>query len=487
MWTCSSASSNRRRCPWHRPLPADVISLPVRLRTVGADAHTRTLIASLLTEHTGRTYVIDAADTPSGAGVGSPDAGELERRTVEALRESEERLAAVLADRERLERQFYLVQKMETVGQLAGGIAHDFNNILTAIVGFGTLVAEQVKGNPAAAENVAEILSAASRASSLTRQLLAFGRRQVLLPTRLNLNETVKGLAGMLRQLIGANIDLQIVCAADLPPIRADQSQLESALANLVINARDAMPRGGRVTIETSEVTLDGDYCAAHVGVRAGRYARLAVSDTGVGIPLDVQPRIFEPFFTTKEAGKGSGLGLATVYGIVKQSGGNIWVYSEPGLGATFKVYLPVDPGEGVEPEAPEPVMKEWSRGTETVLLVEDAPTIRRLARDVMVGAGYVVIEAGDANQAMALAASHDGRIDMLITDLIMPGPSGVDLAEQLTHARSDMRVLFMSGYTDNALVRNGLLADGVSFLQKPFAPADLLRRVRQVIDARAT
>ena len=402
----------------------------------------------------------------------------------EALRESEERLAAVLADRERLERQFYLVQKMETVGQLAGGIAHDFNNILTAIVGFGTLVAEQVKDNPAAAENVAEILAAASRASSLTRQLLAFGRRQVLLPTRLDLNDTVHGLAGMLRQLIGEHIDLSFVCTADLPPIRADQSQLESALANLVINARDAMPQGGRLTIETSEVTLDAAYCAAHVGVRAGRYARLIVSDTGVGIPPDVQPRIFEPFFTTKEAGKGSGLGLATVYGIVKQSGGNIWVYSEPGLGTTFKVYLPIDPGESAEAEASLPVTTEWSRGTETVLLVEDAPVIRRLARDVMAGAGYVVIAAEDANEAMTLAAAHRGPIDLLVTDLVMPGPSGVELAEQLTRARSDVRVLFMSGYTDNALVRNGLLAEGVSFLQKPFAPADLLRRVRQVIDA---
>jgi CheY-like chemotaxis protein len=215
-----------------------------------------------------------------------------------------------------------------------------------------------------------------------------------------------------------------------------------------------------------------------------GSYSLIQVADTGVGMDAETRARIFEPFFTTKEAGKGSGLGLATVYGIVKQSGGNIWVYSEPGLGTTFKLYLPIDPGEGAEVEAPLPVATEWSRGTETVLLVEDAPVIRRLARDVMAGAGYVVIAAEDANEAMALAAAHRDRIDLLVTDLVMPGPSGVELAEELTRARSDLRVLFMSGYTDNALVRNGLLAEGVSFLQKPFAPADLLRRVRQVIDA---
>src|SRR5262250_667567 len=271
------------------------------------------------------------------------EARDAERRIEEVLREREEQVAALMADRERLERQFYQVQKMETVGRLAGGIAHDFNNILTAIVGFGTLVAEQVSDNDAASRNAAEILAAANRASSLTRQLLAFGRRQVLHPTRVDLNATVQSLAGMLRQLIGENIDLQIVCASDLPPIRADLSQLESALANLVINARDAMPHGGELTIETTDVVHDDDYCAAHVGVRPGRYARLPVSDTGVGMSQQVQARIFEPFFTTKEPGKGTGLGLATVYGIVKQSGGNIWAYSEEGMGATFKMYLPVD------------------------------------------------------------------------------------------------------------------------------------------------
>jgi two-component system cell cycle sensor histidine kinase/response regulator CckA len=464
---------------------ASISSDPIRLRIVDADAETRALIASLLTTHTGRTYIVEPIEGGQGFAGMPATASEAERRASEALRESEAQLAAVLADRERLERQFYQAQKMETVGQLAGGIAHDFNNILTAIVGFGTLVAEQVSENEAVSRNAAEILAAANRASALTRQLLAFGRRQVLHPTRVNLNETVHSLAGMLCQLIGENIDLRIVCASDIPPIRADLSQLESALANLVINARDAMPRGGRLTIETADVVLDDDYCATHVGVRPGRYARLSVSDTGIGMSQDLQARIFEPFFTTKEAGKGTGLGLATVYGIVKQSGGNIWVYSEQGLGATFKVYLPVDTAEGVPPGQSAPARGQWSKGTETVLLVEDAPMIRRLAREIMLRAGYKVIEAGDAHQAMQLAETH-AHIDLLLTDLIMPGPSGVDLAEQLRAIRGDIRVLFMSGYTDNAILRNGLLGESTEFLQKPFTPEELLRKLRRVIDARS-
>ena len=431
---------------------------PIRLRIVDADAETRTLIASLLRSHTGREYVVEPAA----------------------------QLAAVLADRERLERQFYQAQKMETVGQLAGGIAHDFNNILTAIVGFGTLVAEQVADNDGASRNVLEILAAANRASALTRQLLAFGRRQVLHPTRINLNDTVNALAGMLRQLIGENIDLRIVCAPDLPAIRADLSQLESSLANLVINARDAMPRGGRLTIETAAVILDDDYCTTHIGARPGHYARLSVSDTGIGMSQDVQARIFEPFFTTKEAGKGSGLGLATVYGVVKQSGGNIWVYSEEGVGTTFKVYLPVDTSDRTTMPNNEPAHGQSSKGTETVLLVEDAPMIRRLAREIMEEAGYTVIEAADAEQALAFADQHPS-IDVLLTDLIMPGPSGVEFADRLRVDRPHVRVLYMSGYTDNAVLRNGMLGESAAFLQKPFTPEELLRKLRHVLDSQAS
>jgi CheY-like chemotaxis protein len=259
-------------------------------------------------------------------------------------------------------------------------------------------------------------------------------------------------------------------------------SQLESALANLVINARDAMPRGGRLTIETTDVVHDDDYCAAHVGVRPGRYARLSVSDTGVGMSQEVQARIFEPFFTTKEPGRGTGLGLATVYGIVKQSGGNIWAYSEEGMGATFKMYLPVDETHDVTAGHHEPVRGQWSRGTETVLLVEDAPMIRRLAREIMTRAGYTVVEAGDGDQAAELAARLPG-IDVLLTDVVMPRRNGIELAEQLRSTRRDLRVLFMSGYTDTAIVRNGLLTDSATFLQKPFTPEELLRKLRIVID----
>jgi signal transduction histidine kinase len=451
---------------------------PVRLRLIDADADTRALIEALLRSQTGREYIVESAKEAAGALLSD----EAERRVQTALRESEAQLAAVLADRERLERQFYQVQKMETVGQLAGGIAHDFNNILTAIVGFGTLIAEQVSGNDEAAQNAAEILAAANRASALTRQLLAFGRRQVLHPTRIDLNETVHSLTGMLRQLIGEHIDLQIMCKQDLPPIRADLSQLESALANLVINARDAMPQGGRLTIETTDVVLDDDYCAAHVGVRPGRYARLSVTDTGVGMSQEVQARIFEPFFTTKEAGKGSGLGLATVYGIVKQSGGNIWVYSEQGMGATFKVYLPIDETEAAAAVPQEPVRGQWSRGTETVLLVEDAPMIRRLAREIMTRAGYTVVEAVDGDQAAQLAARLP-RIDVLLTDVVMPRRNGIELAEHLATTRRGLRVLFMSGYTDTAIIQKGALVDSATFLQKPFTPEELLRKLRVVIE----
>ena len=389
------------------------------------------------------------------------------------------------AEREQFERQFSQAQKMESIGRLAGGIAHDFNNILMAIVGFGTLVAEELAGSPAGERNAREILNAAGRASALTRQLLAFSRRQVLRATRLNLNETVDGITVMLRQVIGEDIDLQVRYDAALPLVLADQSQVESSLLNLVLNARDAMPGGGRLTIETDTVYLDQAYCDAHVGARPGHFVLLAVSDTGVGIPHHLQARVFEPFFTTKAVGKGTGLGLATVYGTIKQSGGYIWVYSEPGVGTTFKIYLPVETSEGAPVLPPPAPVHEAVRGTETILLVEDADVVRQLAREIIGRAGYHVIEAGNAEQALAVAASHEGRIDLLLTDVIMPGATGVELAARLRAVRKNVNVLYMSGYTDNAIVRQGLLDEETAFLQKPFTPQDLLRKVRGVLEVR--
>ncbi len=390
------------------------------------------------------------------------------------------------SEREQLEREFTQAQRMESVGRLAGGIAHDFNNILMAIVGFGTLVAEELAGSPSGERNAREILNAAGRASALTRQLLAFGRRQMLRATRLNLNEAVAGIAVMLQQVIGEDIDLQVRYSADLPLILADQGQLESSVLNLVLNARDAMPGGGRLTIETDTIHLDQAYCDAHLGARPGHFVRLAVSDTGVGIPHHLQPRIFEPFFTTKDVGKGTGLGLATVYGTIKQSGGYIWVYSEPGVGTTFKIYLPVDTSEGAPALPPPAPVEEPASGSETILLVEDADMVRQLAREIIGGAGYHVIEAGNAEQALAAAAQHDGPIDLLLTDVIMPGATGVELAARLRSVRENVNVLYMSGYTDNAVVRQGLLDEETAFLQKPFTPQDLLRKVREVLQVRA-
>ena len=396
------------------------------------------------------------------------------------------RHALDVRDRARLERQLHLAQRMETVGRLAGGVAHEFNNILTAIVGFGTLIAEDVPADAATSGHVREILRGAERAGTLTRDLLAFSRRQVLRPAPVDLAEVVEHLARMLRGVLGSQIDLQVRCAADVPRILADRAQIEQAITNLAINARDAMPAGGRLYIELDEATLDAQYCEAHVSAAPGRHVRLCVSDTGTGIPRELLPRIFEPFFTTRNPAMASGLGLSTTYGIVKQSGGNIWVYSEPGLGTTFKLYFPVQSGATL-PEAQRVAPgRERLRGTETILLVDDTDPVRRLARDVLSGAGYRVLEAGGADEALQLAGAQASSIDLLVTDVVMPGHSGMELADRLRTSRSNVRVLYISGYTDAAIVRGGLLAENAAFLQKPFTPDDLLRKVRQVLEPAA-
>jgi signal transduction histidine kinase/ActR/RegA family two-component response regulator len=398
------------------------------------------------------------------------------------LVESVVRHALDVRDRARLERQLHLAQRMETVGRLAGGVAHEFNNILTAIVGFGTLVADEVAGHDAAAAHVREILRGAERAGTLTRDLLAFSRRQVLRPAPVDLAEVVEHLARMLRGVLGSSVDLQLRCTR-VPKILADRAQIEQAVTNLAINARDAMPKGGRLTIEVDETTLDERYCDSHVSASPGRHVRLCVSDTGVGIPRELLPRVFEPFFTTRDPAASSGLGLSTTYGIVKQSGGNIWAYSEPGLGTTFKLYFPVAAGAGRAHEPAGASAGERLRGSETILLVDDTDMVRRLARDVLSGAGYRVLEAAGADEALQVAGSEASPIDLLVTDVVMPGRSGMELADRLRTARHDVRVLYISGYTDAAIVRGGLLAENAAFLQKPFTPDDLLRKVRQVLE----
>ncbi|HEY3348957.1 MAG TPA: ATP-binding protein [Thermoanaerobaculia bacterium] len=402
----------------------------------------------------------------------------VQARTGELSRTNEQ-LHVQMEERERAEESLRQSQKMDAVGQLAGGVAHDFNNLLTAILGYADLLASRPAIEGGAREEVAEIRNAGERAATLTRQLLAFSRKQVLEPVVLHVNDLVGDLEKMLRRLIGEDVDLVSILDPSVGNVRADPGQLEQVILNLVVNARDAMPRGGKLTIETANADLDEAYSQRHAAARPGRYVMVAVSDTGFGMDASTVEHIFEPFFTTKEKGKGTGLGLSTVYGIVKQSGGNIWVYSEPGKGTAFKVYLPrVDDAvaEGVSAEAsPLPA----AAANETILLVEDEESVRTLARRILVGHGYRVLEASGGEAALEAFRAHGARIDLLVTDLVMPDMAGTDLAARLNERHPDLRVLFMSGYTGDAAVRSGQLVQGRAFLQKPFTPAVLLRRVR--------
>jgi two-component system, cell cycle sensor histidine kinase and response regulator CckA len=393
------------------------------------------------------------------------------------------RHALDVRDRMRLQRQLHLAQRMETVGQLAGGIAHEFNNILTAIVGFGGLLAEHLADDEAAASQVREILTGAERASVLTRDLLAFSRRQVLRPAWIDPKEVVEHLARMLRGVMGSHIALTVRCAERVPPIHADRAQLEQAITTLAIAARSTMAHGGELTIELDDLMLDSAYCDAHISARPGRHVRLAMSDTGQGIPRDLLPRVFEPFFSASTAAGMPGLGLSTVYGIIKQTGGNIWAYSEAGVGTTFKLYFPTNEEAAADPPHASAAVHEVLSGSETILLVDDTDIVRRLARDVLSTAGYRVLEANGADEALQVAGAQPA-IDLLVTDVVMPGRSGIELADRLRSASIDVRVLYISGYTDAAIVRNGLLAEEAAFLQKPFTPQDLLRKVRQVLEA---
>ncbi|HEY6552750.1 MAG TPA: ATP-binding protein [Vicinamibacteria bacterium] len=373
-------------------------------------------------------------------------------------------------------------QKMEALGRLAGAVAHDFNNLLGVISGYAELVGKQVTADARLSKYAADILKAAERAGSLTRQLLAFGRRQVLHPQVLNLNTVVGGMDAFLRRLIREDILFVTLLDEHLGLVKADPGQIEQVLMNLVVNARDAMPRGGRLTVETGNVELDAVSERTHPGIVPGPHVMLAVSDTGQGIRPEVMGRIFEPFFTTKDLGKGTGLGLATVHGIVEQSGGRVLVYSEPGHGTTFKVYLPR--ALRTEPAPPsEPLELEAPRGSETVLLVEDETLLRELVRECLQESGYAVIEARHAAHALERVESHAGPIDLLVTDVVMPGMSGRDLALRLQTSHPAMKVLYMSGYTDDAVVLHGVLEEKAAFLQKPFTTERLARKVRAVLD----
>jgi len=397
-------------------------------------------------------------------------------QVVDALRASEERYRLVF-------KQLLQAEKMQAIGRLAGGVAHDFNNVLTVILGYAQqLLDNRTPSAESVHRSAGHILTAGERAASLTRQLLAFGRKQLLQPTVLNLNVVLVDIDKMLRRLISENVEIVTRPAPKLGSVRADIGQIEQVILNLVINARDAMPAGGTLTLETGNADLDENYAQEHAGVRPGSYVMLAVSDTGIGMDSETQAHIFEPFFTTKEDGKGSGMGLATVYGVLQQSGGHIWVYSEPGRGSTFKLYLPrveeaAETAAKTQPPAP------TIRGTETILVAEDDRQVRDLAVAILKACGYLVLVLDSALEAERVCQQHQGSIDLLLTDVIMREMSGPDLAQRLKKLRPQTKVLFMSGYTDAAIVHQGVLDPGIAFLPKPFTPSSLAGKVRQVLD----
>ena len=381
-----------------------------------------------------------------------------------------------------LQEQLRQSQKVEAIGRLAGGIAHDFNNLLTVIKGYSQLSSFELKEGDPLRVNIDEIQNAAERAASLTRQLLAFSRRQVMEMKALDLNTLLRDLEKMLRRVIGEDIEMVIQLAEDLGRVRADVGQIEQVIMNLVVNAKDAMPSGGKLTIETANVELDESYARSHVDVRHGHYVMFSVSDTGVGMTPEVRERIFEPFFTTKEMGKGTGLGLSTTYGIVKQSEGHIWVYSVQGKGTTFKIYLP-RVNEPLEEIRKEVLKEELPRGNETILIVEDEEEVRKLAGKILEKRGYRILETSNGDDALLACERRKSPIHLMLADIVMPGMSGSELAKLLIPLYPEIKILYMSGYTDNAIVRHGVLEKGVNYIQKPFTMEGLARKVREVLD----
>ncbi len=391
-----------------------------------------------------------------------------------------------ISERRNLEEKLRQSQKMEAIGRLAGGIAHDFNNLLTVIEGYSRMLLDHLQNDREAQGQIKRIEDAAERAASLTQQLLAFSRKQVLQPKVINLNSLVENLGSLLQRLIGEHIDLQTTTAPNLGQVKADGVQIEQVIMNLVVNARDAMPEGGRLTLETGNVDLDKSYAADHPGVSPGPYVMLAVSDTGAGMTPETQARVFEPFFTTKELGRGTGLGLSMVYGIVKQSGGHIWIYSEVGHGTTFKVYLPRTEEAAESPSVRQPVASTI-RGCETILLVEDDQALRDLVQSILASCGYSVVAPKDSQEAQIICEQRAPSLHLLLTDVVMPGISGRALAQTILSRNPAAKVLFMSGYTENAIIHHGVLDTGTHFLQKPFTPSILAAKVREVLDHRNT
>ncbi|GBE00018.1 blue-light-activated protein [bacterium BMS3Abin07] len=384
--------------------------------------------------------------------------------------------------RENMREQLLQAQKMEAVGRLAGGVAHDFNNILCAIIGYSELAMRKMAKDNPLRKNIETIHKSANRAATLTQQLLAFSRKQIIKPEILNLNALIEDMMKMLRRLIGEDIKIEIFQGEGLWNIKADPVQIEQMVMNLAINARDAMPKGGTLTIETENAVLDAEYAKAHLAVKPGEYVRLMVSDTGEGMTDDVKRHIFDPFFTTKETGKGTGLGLATVYGIVKQNGGNIYVYSETGKGTIFKIYSPRAQETKTEFKSEE--LQVLPRGSETILLSEDEKEVREIATAFLSELGYTVLEAEDAEDALKMANRYHGRIHLLLTDVVMPGMSGNELAKEMRECCPEIKILYMSGYTENAIVKHGVLKNGINYLQKPFTVQELAQAIRRILES---
>ncbi|MDD5307812.1 MAG: response regulator [Deltaproteobacteria bacterium] len=403
-------------------------------------------------------------------------------RTAELTAEVEERKRGEAA-REKLEEQLRMSQKMEAIGGLAGGIAHDFNNLLSVILSYTGFAMDALQDGDPLRDDLLEVMKAGDHAAALTRQLLAFSRKQVLQPEVLDLNRVATRIEKMLRRILGEDIDFVQVLAPDLGAVRADPGQIEQVLMNLAVNARDAMPEGGKLTIETANVEIDEEYASHHVAVKPGSYIELAVTDTGCGMDEQTRAKIFDPFFTTKGKDKGTGLGLSTVYGIVKQSGGNTWVYSELGHGTTFKIQLPRELSAAAGKSDNPPAIPRRTTGTETILVVEDERALRKVTGRTLEAAGYAVLTAANGDEALEVSARRADTIHLLLTDVIMPRMSGRALAHELAKTRSTTKVLYMSGYTDNAIVHHGVLDAGTHFIGKPFTAASLARKVRDVLD----